>query len=100
MLIIYPINQGKHNNIHFIIRNKERTILFHVVGFHETSTAYIVKNKNKINESLLNNTLIYNKISDLLEDNGFELKTPLHSLFKQYNDTTDIIINYNLTLLS
>ena len=98
MLIIYPINLGKHNNIHFIIRNKERTILFHVVAFYETSTAYIVKNKNKINEGLLNNTLIYNLISDLLNDKGFLLKTPLHDLFKQYDNTTDIIINYDLNI--
>lgn len=92
-----PIGNGYHNNVHFIANDKDKMISFKIVAFTESGDAYIVKNSCKISSNYLNPEEIHKYIADKLSQAwGFNLKTKVEDLFVNFNDTTDVIVKYNV----
>lgn len=98
MLKLHPVNHGNHNNIHYIAKDSKKNVLFKIVCFTDIEEAYIVKPSNKLDESLLDIDSIYTMLSDGLNNIGFKLKTPKENIFKRFQNTSDIIVHYNLFL--
>lgn len=96
MLKIRPLNHGIHNNMHYLAKDKNGIITFKIVGFFDNDEAYIMKVTSKIDINLLNIERIYNCLLNELDSIGFNLKTPLNDLFKKFENTTEIIVHYNL----
>lgn len=95
---VKPIGEGKHNNIHFIATDKSKTIQFKIICFLETQEAYIISSRTKVDMELLNCQEIYNSLATEINKWDYVLKTPILSLFKNFQDTTGIIMHYNLFL--
>lgn len=98
MFKVYPINNGNHNNIHYIAKDNKGIVSFKIVCFLDTEEAYIVKPTMKINTKLLDVNTIYDNLLDKLETKGFKLKTPKEDIFKIFQNTSEIIVHYNLFL--
>lgn len=94
-MYIRPVGEGNHNNIHFLITDKN-AITFKVVAFLDTCDAYIISSKIKFNTKYLNLNAIHDELSKRLSAFDYNLKTPVENILTCFQNTSDIIVHYNL----
>ena len=94
-MLIKPIGEGKHNNLHFMITDK-KAINIKVVVFLDTCDAYIVNSKFKINIKYLDLNAIYEELRIRLSGRDYELKTPIADMLRNFGNTENIIKHYGL----
>lgn len=97
---VHPLGEGKHNNIHFVAKKesegKKSTLIFKIVGFMDTTDAYIVSHSSKIDIDILDLNLVHKKLSEGLMKWDYVLKTPVNEVFKRHENTNAVITHFNL----
>ncbi len=94
-MLIKPVGEGKHNNLHFQITDK-KVINIKVVVFLDTCDAYIVRSRYKINTKYVNLNAVYKELQTRLSGRDYELKTPIEDMLRNFGSTEDIIKYYKL----
>ena len=94
-MLIKPLSEGKHNNLHFVITDK-KAITFKVVVFLDTCDAYIISSKIKFNTKYLDLNAIHEELSKRLSSFDYVLRTPVDAVLTNFQNTSDIIVHYNL----
>ncbi len=93
---VHPVGNGNHENLHFLATNKRRTIKFKIVGFLNTSEAYIVSCSIKKDAKRWEDETLHQQISEGLMKWDYTLKTPVNELFKRHENTESVITHFNL----
>jgi len=62
----YPIAEGNHDNVHYIVRDKQN-IIFKLCAFPETGKIYIMSSSCKINPIYIDHSILYREMKLKLE---------------------------------
>ena len=81
----YPVGQGNHNNIHYLLKIKDLLVL-KLCAFPSTQKIYIMSCSFKVNDNYLNLSTIHNDIVNEL------LRHDLHLVY----DSSDLLKFFNL----
>lgn len=86
----YPIGEGKHENIHFLVKDKNLTIK--VNCFSETGKAYIMNSSVKFNPLYINLHNVHSDIKLKLKKWDFELLGKASDIFDLKFENTEALL--------
>lgn len=86
----HPVSLGNHENVHYVAKNKEKSIIIKFVAFPELKLAFITKAKAKIEL----NPIIEDEIFESLKNSINVWDLDLHDIEIKWNaeKTTEDII--------
>ena len=92
----HPIEQGLHQNVHFIAQDSNKMLIFYIIIFIETGFAYIVRHKTKLDHEFLDRDMIINELNIALNKWNYHLQTPKCQLFLNHDSTEAVLKHFNM----